>query len=413
MTWMFFATVFVLVVLLFLAVVLPWLRARGPQENLTQANIAVVKQRLTELQREVEEGILSEQDMRQASDEIKISLVEEQYAQVDQQSPATLALCIGAALALAVGGWAYYQASNLTRLSDAQAALNALPQLSAKLAEGAGENFTSEDFQQLTLAIRKRLQNDPDDGQGWMYLGRVWMALGQTQEAYSALEKALHYAPDDADVRMTYARALMGSDDKEQLQNAQRLLSRLVTEQPDNNNLTLMLAVVAGRLGDQAQLASNLARLEGKLPADNPLSIQLRERLAALQGDATTAAADSAEPLTGFTLTISVDETLAASVPEDAFLFVFAQDANGDNKMPAAVVRMPLKEMPLTVTLSNENAMTPTYSLNQLSAVRIVARVSADQQAPAQTGDLEGVINAPVVTGQLSELEIVINKELM
>ncbi|NVK55656.1 MAG: c-type cytochrome biogenesis protein CcmI [Alteromonadaceae bacterium] len=413
MSWMFITTVVLLAALLVLAVVMPWLRARKPQENLTQANIAVVKQRLTELQREVEEGVLSEQDMRQSSDEIKVSLVEEQYAQVSRASPATLTLFIGALVSLGVGGWAYYSASNLSRLNEAQAALDALPQLSAKLADGAGENFTETDFKQLTLAIRKRLQNDPDDGQGWMYLGRIWMALGQTAEAYAALEKAVYYAPDDANVRMTYARALMASDDKTQLRNARRLLSRLVTEQPDNNNLELMLAVVAGRLGDSEQLAASLARLDGQLPADNPLNIQLRERLAVLQGKSTAPRQDSQSGLTGFSITITIDEALTTNIPENAFLFVFAQDANSDNKMPAAVLRMPLKDMPVTVTLSSENAMTPSYSLEQLTAVRLVARVSPDEQAPAQAGDLEGVADAQVVTGELTELDIVINKELM
>ena len=77
MSWMFIGAVVVLIAVLVLLVVLPWLKQRPEQENLTQANIAVVKERLKELQREVDEGLLSEQDMRQASDEIKISLVEE------------------------------------------------------------------------------------------------------------------------------------------------------------------------------------------------------------------------------------------------------------------------------------------------------------------------------------------------
>ena len=81
MSWMFIGAVVVLIAMLILLVVLPWLTQRPEQENLTQANIAVVKERLKELQREVDEGLLSEQDMRQASDEIKISLVEEQQTE--------------------------------------------------------------------------------------------------------------------------------------------------------------------------------------------------------------------------------------------------------------------------------------------------------------------------------------------
>ena len=408
MSWMFIGAVVVLIAVLVLLVVLPWLQQRPEQENLTQANIAVVKERLKELQREVDEGLLSEQDMRQASDEIKISLVEEQQEESKGAANASFVLACGALLALLVGGFAYFKASNIDHLQDAQAALDALPKLSAKLAEGQGENFTPQDFQQLTLAIRKRLQENPEDGQGWMYLGRIWMALSQTEEAYAALEKALHFSPDDENVRMTYARALMMSDDKTQLDNARRLLASLIDGQPQNDNLVLMQAVVAGRLGDKQLLADSLARLEGKLPADSTIAMQLTERLASLNGEQPAKAT-----VTGFNLTVEISEELATNLPDNGFLFVFAQDANSDNRMPAAVLRLPLDNLPLTVTLTSENAMAPNYSLDQLSTARLIARISKDQQAPAQPGDLEGTMEAAVENGKVIDQTIVINKELM
>lgn len=408
MSWMFIGAVVALVAVLILMVVLPWLRRRPEQENLTQANIAVVKERLQELQREVDEGLLSEQDMRQASDEIKISLVEEQYAESKGSANASFALACGALLAIAVGATAYYKASNIKHLNDAQAAIDALPNLSAKLAEGQGENFTPEDFQQLTLAIRKRLQENPEDGQGWMYLGRIWMALNQTEEAYAALEKALHYSPDDENVRMTYARALMMSDDKAQLENARRLLASLIDTNQQNDNLVLMQAVVAGRLGDKTLLADTLTRLEGKLPADSPIARQLTERLASLNGEPPVKKA-----LTGFNLTVEITEEMATQLPDNAFLFVFAQDANSENRMPAAVLRLPLDNLPLTIKLTSENAMAPNYSLDQLSTARLIARISADQEAPPQPGDLEGSLEALVENGKVIDQTIVINKELM
>ena len=408
MSWMFIWAVVALVAVLILMVVLPWLRRRPEQENLTQANIAVVKERLQELQREVDEGLLSEQDMRQASDEIKISLVEEQYAESKGSANASFALACGALLAIAVGATAYYKASNIKHLNDAQAAIDALPNLSAKLAEGQGENFTPEDFQQLTLAIRKRLQENPEDGQGWMYLGRIWMALNQTEEAYAALEKALHYSPDDENVRMTYARALMMSDDKAQLENARRLLASLIDTNQQNDNLVLMQAVVAGRLGDKTLLADTLTRLEGKLPADSPIARQLSERLASLNGEPPVKKA-----LTGFNLTVEITEEMATQLPDNAFLFVFAQDANSENRMPAAVLRLPLENLPLTIKLTSENAMAPNYSLDQLSTARLIARISADQEAPPQPGDLEGSLEALVENGKVIDQTIVINKELM
>ena len=201
----------------------------------------------------------------------------------------------------------------------------------------------------------------------------------------------------------------MASDDIGQLNNAKRLLSSLIKEQPDNDNLVLMLAVVAGRVGDAEVLANSLDKLKGKLPEDNPITIQLNERLASLTGNSN--AADSGEK-TGFELTVDIADDLLAKLPEGGFLFVFAQDANTDNRMPAAVVRMALKSLPAKIALTTDNAMTPNYSIKQLKKVRLIARVSLDDQAPAVTGDLEGQIEADVDVGKLTTQHIVIDKEI-
>ena len=57
--------------------------------------------------------------------------------------------------------------------------------------------------------------------------------------------------------------------------------------------------------------------------------------------------------------------------------------------------------------------MAPNYSLEQLSTARLIARISADQEAPAQPGDLEGTMEAAVENGKVIDQTIVINKELM
>ena len=401
-----------LVAVLLILIALPWFRKGYDLENVSAANVSVVKQRLAELEREVSEGLLSEQDMRQARDEIKVALVDESQAEIKTSRSGALVLISGALVALLIGGWAYSEANNLQRLNATQEAIDALPGLSTKLAEGRGENFTPTDFQQLTLAIRKRLQMEPEDGQGWMYLGRIWMALDQQDQAFAAYEKAIHYAPDDSNVRTNYARALMASDDKGRLQSARQLLSALLQDEPDNSNLVLMLAVVAGRLGDEAILAANLAKLDGQLPADNPLMVQLQSRLAQLRGESVQSDTTEAQELTGFKIDVSVSEALVAKLPENGYLFVFAQDANSDNRMPAAVLRMPLSALPVTVTLTQENAMTPNYSLRQLSQVKLLARISADQEAPAVAGDMEGIIISDIVQGNILDAAIVINKEI-
>ncbi|MEP2651785.1 MAG: c-type cytochrome biogenesis protein CcmI, partial [Paraglaciecola sp.] len=52
--------------------------------------------------------------------------------------------------------------------------------------------------------------------------------------------------------------------------------------------------------------------------------------------------------------------------------------------------KIPLGEFPVTIELSNENAMLPNYTLSQLNDVKIVARISADEDVTQSQGDLQG-----------------------
>ena len=57
--------------------------------------------------------------------------------------------------------------------------------------------------------------------------------------------------------------------------------------------------------------------------------------------------------------------------------------------MPAAVVRQPVSEFPVTVTLSNQNAMLPDYKMSDLDQWQVHARISQDEKIDRQAGDLE------------------------
>jgi len=105
----------------------------------------------------------------------------------------------------------------------------------------------------------------------------------------------------------------------------------------------------------------------------------------------TTAAAQA--PAAGGARTIVVDislaPALAAQVDPDAPLFVLARTSGGGGP-PLAVERHQAVELPLTVELSDEDAMVPGRNLSSASAVEIIARVALGGQPMATKGDLYG-----------------------
>ena len=436
MSWSeFYIIVSGLITLVLLIVAFPWLRNKNHAKQDSLSNTQIVKQRLAELDREVQEGLISEHDKRQAVDELKLALVDESAFQSHKTGNAKLPLAIGAVLAIACGVIVYAQVNQMGRVAQAAQAIEALPELSQQLASGNANNLTQQDIASLALAIRQRLREEPEDDTGWMYFGRLMLSIGQEVQAIEAIDKAVSLAPSNSANRITLAQALMTTGDVNNLERAQSILLGLLNDNPANDNLALMMAVVSAQLGDLENTQRFYKQVEGKLPADSDMAQRLVARIKELQGNTSEMAAlqntaaeitdtstaqnasseaknASSEAQTGFNITVNLSDDASTKAPKDGFLIVFAQDANSDNKMPAAVVKLPIDDFPVSVTLTTENAMMPQFTLATLSDVVVTARLSKDGNVAVSKGEWQGSVNASVTANEISSLSVIIDKEL-
>ena len=443
MSWSeFYIIVSGLITLVLLIVAFPWLRNKNHAKQDSLSNTQIVKQRLAELDREVQEGLISEHDKRQAVDELKLALVDESAFQSHKTGNAKLPLAIGAVLAIACGVIVYAQVNQMGRVTQVSQAIEALPELSQQLASGNANNLTQQDIASLALAIRQRLREEPEDDTGWMYFGRLMLSIGQEVQAIEAIDKAVSLAPSNSANRITLAQALMTTGDVNNLERAQSILLGLLNDNPANDNLALMMAVVSAQLGDLENTQRFYKQVEGKLPADSDMAQRLVARIKELQGNTSEMAAlqntgaeitdtptaqnasseaknasseaqsDSSEAQTGFNITVNLSDDANTKAPKEGFLIVFAQDANSDNKMPAAVVKLPIEDFPVSVTLTTENAMMPQFTLATLSDVVVTARLSKDGNVAVAKGEWQGSVSASVTANEISSLSVIIDKEL-
>lgn len=443
MSWSeFYIIVSGLITLVLLIVAFPWLRNKNHAKQDSLSNTQIVKQRLAELDREVQEGLISEHDKRQAVDELKLALVDESAFQSHKTGNAKLPLAIGAVLAIACGVIVYAQVNQMGRVTQASQAIEALPELSQQLASGNANNLTQQDIASLALAIRQRLREEPEDDTGWMYFGRLMLSIGQEVQAIEAIDKAVSLAPSNSANRITLAQALMTTGDVNNLERAQSILLGLLNDNPENDNLALMMAVVSAQLGDLENTQRFYKQVEGKLPVDSDMAQRLVARITELKGNTSEMAAlqntaaeitdtstaqnasseaknasseaqsYSSEAQTGFNITVNLSDDASIEAPKDGFLIVFAQDANSDNKMPAAVVKLPIEDFPVSVTLTTENAMMPQFTLATLSDVVVTARLSKDGNVAVAKGEWQGSVSASVTANEISSLSVIIDKEL-
>ena len=441
MSWSeFYLIVSGLITLVLLIIAFPFLRNKNHAKRDSLSNTQIIRQRLIELEREVKEGLISEIDKRQAVDELKIALVDESAFTAKKTGTAPLVLIVGGLIALICGAVVYSQVNQMSQVKRSTDAIAALPQLSQQLANGNANSLTQQDIADLALAIRQRLRDDPSDDTGWMYLGRLMLSIGQEVQAIEAIDRATVLAPANSGHKITLAQALMTTGDVNNLQRAQAILNGLLANTPDNDNLALMMAVVSAQVGDLAQTKRYYAQVKDKLPNGSDMQQRLTVRIAELEARASgmaqltgstdgstdgnmlapgessnmpdTALSEPSEVKTGFTINVELSEEAKVKAPKEGFLIVFAQDALSENRMPAAVVKMPIGVMPASVTLSDKNAMMPQYNLSSLADITITARLSNDGDVSISSGEWQGSTSAQVKQGQMPELTVIINKEL-
>ncbi|RUO61665.1 c-type cytochrome biogenesis protein CcmI [Pseudidiomarina marina] len=359
-------------------------RQRDQQRTRLDVNRELYEQRKLELVQEREDGLLTQNAFERANNELDKRFVTEntELEQLHDEQvgrniwlPAVLVVVLTVVLYSLFGSW--------TLQRQADEAIQALPELGKKVLTNDSAQTTREELETFALGLRQRLAGEPNDAVAWLVYARSMTALGQLEQAIEAYKKSLSMEPNRIGTLLSYAQLLLQTGDEEMMPEAATMLRRVLEQEPNNQEGLSLLGFVAFQRGDWEQAITAWELLLQQIPESD-------ERYQPVA----TAVADARERLEAteleLTVTVDISEERMADVPEGATLFVYVRAADGPG-MPAAVVRQPVSEFPVTVTLSDANAMLPDYRLSQLNQWQVMARISADEQIDAAEGDLDAV----------------------
>ncbi|RZQ56335.1 c-type cytochrome biogenesis protein CcmI [Pseudidiomarina tainanensis] len=368
-------------------------RQRDQQRTRLDVNRELYEQRKLELVQEREDGLLTDNAFERANAELDKRFVTEnsELEQLHDQQvgrniwlPAVLLVVLTIVLYSLFGSW------SLQRQADE--AVQALPELGKKVLTNDNAQTTREELETFALGLRQRLAREPNDAVAWLVYARSMTALGQLEQAIEAYKKSLQIEPNRIGTLLSYTQLLLQTGDDSMMPEAASLLRRVLEQEPSNQEGLSLLGFVAFQRGDWQQAITAWELLLQQIPETD-------ERYQPVA----TAVADAKQRLQAteleLTVTVDVAEASKALIPEGATLFVYVRAAEGPG-MPAAVVRQPVTEFPVTVTLSDANAMLPDYRMSQLNQWQVMARISADEQIDAAEGDLDAtpVIIEPATT---------------
>jgi len=294
-----------------------------------------------------------------------------------------------AVLALAVGGY------SLTGSPEHAGHRPAAIASTSTISTDSPDPVTDQQVLQLVEQVAQRVKERPDDATGWALLARAYSAMGRQTEAIPAFQKALSLAPKDATLMADFADALAAQNNGQFNAEALALVEQALTLEPGNIKALALAGSAAYDRRDFATAVRLWSQIESALPADSPMLPQLRASIAQARqlGDVPAAAAAPAPAALSSAASVSgrvtlAPELLARTSPGDT-VFIVARAAEGP-RMPLAVLRKRVSDLPLDFKLDDSMAMAPNAKISDHPKVVVSARISKSGEAAPKEGDLAG-----------------------
>lgn len=395
MSFWLIAACLTLLAIAFVALPTLWLRKdTGHNESRAETiNVALLKEQLDQLSLQSEAGLISPADFQQRQQELELRLVTDTAPQANP-SEATSKDKYGLVIALVVlvlplASWLLYQ-----QLGNGQAwqLSQRYEVISEQFAAGKGDSDT-------VMTFVGDLAEFTGDGASadWLFVqAQLYMQMGVYQAAADAYGKVALQQPGSADLLARQAQAMYLAAGRKLTPEVDAMLERVLAIDPHQTTVLGIRGMDAFENANYPLAIESWQQALAGMPPGSPSIAVLEQGIRQAQA-AMGMSGDSAPPLlaqapaaAGFSDGIKVRVELdgAAEVTAGSTVYIIASSPEGG--MPFAVVRMPVEELPIEVTLDDSTAMAPANSLSRQSKVVVTARVSASGNAIAQAGDWQG-----------------------
>jgi cytochrome c-type biogenesis protein CcmH len=283
-------------------------------------------------------------------------------------------------------------------------------------AGAAGHGGAAEQIAAMVTKLEQRMKDQPDDAEGWSMLGRSYSAMGRYPEAVTAFKRVSALKPKDAQALADQADAVAMAAGRKLAGEPAQLIARALELDPKNLKALALAGTIAFDANDYAKAAQLWTTAVAVAEPGSELERNLQSGVAEARSRAgmppapvAAASAPAATPAAAAGATLAGQVQIAAALkakasPEDT-LFVFARAVDGP-RVPLAILRKQVKDLPLTFTLDDSMAMNPAMRLSTATQVIVGARVSKSGNAIAQPGDLQGFSKAVAVGASGLKIEI-------
>ncbi|AJP47756.1 hypothetical protein PG1C_03310 [Rugosibacter aromaticivorans] len=383
-----------------------------PSGNFSAAlNTTIHRDRLGELERDHANGLISAVDYAEAREELQHQLLDD-----------TLVAEAGTATVSAGRRWDGWMLAVL--LPAAAIGLYVLLGNPDALLSSAERNAqAAATVNGMISRLEQKMAQEPGNTQGWVILARAYKVMGRWDDAERAFTHAAPIVEKNATLLAEFADVLLQKTDSFAGRPHESIAQALRLE-PSNGKALLLAGAEAFAGKSYAAAASYWERLLKQLDPASDEARMVASGIAraremggekvlspSLDGAGKTPpvskATDAALTASAVSGRVELSPALRAQTTPDETVFIFARAVNG-SRMPLAVQRVRVADLPFDFKLDDSQAMSPENKISSAQTLRIEVRVSKSGQAIPASGDLTG--SGAAVKPGTKGIHVVINQ---
>lgn len=261
-------------------------------------NLAVYRDQLAELERDLARGAINPEESAAARTEIERRVLAaggrlSDVVPAERAAPRWAAPVVVAVLLAGAGG-AYLVLGNPGAPDRPFATRGDVDQ-----AIQGGDAMHGE-MDQLVSQLAKKLQENPEDPTGWALMARSLLRLDRMDEAIDAYRRAIALTKGtDGNLVAEYGEALVIANQGAVVPEARTIFERMLREQPKSPQARYYLGLAKVQSGDTPSGLQDWKALLAESPADAPWRETLERQIATAEGRAPPAPSPSPAPPAG------------------------------------------------------------------------------------------------------------------
>jgi cytochrome c-type biogenesis protein CcmH len=370
----FFIPAFLLLVLVLLLVLRPFLFPTKVQAtSRRQMNAAIYREELDKLEVERNTGLITEADYEIAHAEMRQRLFqdtteEDDLATLGSTKKTAIGICV---FIVVISSGLYFSFGDVYRVAQ----------------KNSETPISQEGVEKMVTEFAAKMEKDPSNLQGWVMLARSYRILGRNEDAVKAYERAGSFVDSDPQLLADYADTLAANANGNFAGKPLSLINQALKLDPNNLMALWLSGTAAFNANNYRSAVQTWEKLALQLPPNSEEMKMIEGSIAEARSKGGLAPKatiiSSAKEISG---QIELAGDMKSKVKQGDTVMVIARQVG--ERMPVAVLKIPVAQFPMSFVLNDTLAMNPSAPLSKLTEVSIEVRISKTGMAKPETGDL-------------------------